>query len=355
MDPATPRSRRAVLAGALSGVAAAAASSLIRPSAVSATDHAPLVVGESNSATLPTTLTNSAMSGASLSVVASNVTGTGNAVVATARGTGTAITGTGNAGRGVTGATQTGIGVRASAITSGYGVYSTSATGIALKATSGGQTADISSTSATLPALVSKATGGTIGLVGLGGNFAPATYPDGGVGVLGDNPAAGGVGVWGRSTDGSALVGDGVTGYGVEAYGAVGVLGSGDFAGVIGDVDGATGVQGWSGTTTAPNPGVNVGIWAGADNGRTALKVQGVTRMNRSGRVSIGSTKRSINVTVPGGISSTSLGFATLQTDRLGFWVEAVVLGTTTSSITIYLNKALTTATYVSWLVIDRP
>jgi hypothetical protein len=339
MDPVTPRSRRAVLAGALGGIAAAAASSLIRPSTVSATDHSPLVVGESNTAALQTTVNNSALTGTAFSVVAA--------------GTSVAITGTGNAGRGVTGTTQTGIGVRASAVTSGYGVYATSGTGIALKATSGGQAADISSTSTTVPSLVSKATGGTIGVVGLGGNFAPATYPDGGVGVLGDNPAAGGVGVWGRSTDGSAIVGDGVTGYGLEAYGAVGVLGSGDFAGVIGDVDGATGVQGWSGTTTAPDPGVNVGVWAGADNGRTALKVQGVVRMNRSGKTTVAVGTSSKKITVPGGITATSLGFANIQASRPGFYIRGVAMGTGDSSITIYLNASATTsAITVAWVVI---
>jgi hypothetical protein len=351
MDPVTPRSRRAVLAGALGGLAAAAASSLIRPSTAAAADGGPVLLGASdNSATLNTGITN---------------TGGGTVLTSTATGSGYAIVATGNAGRGVSANTQTGSAVRASANGAGYGVYSTSTTGtgvlasstsgVALRVSSGAQAAAISSTSVSAPSLVSKATGGTIGVVGIGGNFAPAAYPGGGIGVLGDNPAAGGVGVWGRSTAGSALVGDSVTGYGVEAYGSVGVFGSGDFAGVIGDVDGSTGVQGWSGALTAPDPGVHVGVWAGAENGRTALKVQGVTRMNRSGRASIASTKSSIKVTVPGGISSTSMGFANLQTNRAGYYVQAVALGTTDSSITIYLNKALTTATYVSWLVIDRP
>jgi hypothetical protein len=342
MDPVTPRSRRAVLAGALGGIAAAVASGLIRPSTAAATDGSPLIVGVSNSATAQTALANSTPGGTAL------------ATSANSSGTGTAIAGTSNAGRGVSAATQTGTAVRATANGAGFGTWTTSTTGIALRATSGGQAVDISSTSATVPSLVSKATGGTVGVVGLGGNFAAAAYP-GGVGVLGDNPAAGGVGVWGRSAAGSAFVGDSATGYGIEAYGLVGVLGSGDLAGVIGDVDGSTGVQGWSGALTAPDPGAHVGVWAGAENGRTALKVQGVTRLNRSGRASIGSGKSSITVSVPGGISSTSLGFANLQTNRSGFYVQAVSLGTTTSSITIYLNKALATATYVSWLVIDRP
>jgi hypothetical protein len=337
MDPVTPRSRRAVLAGALSGVAAAVASSLVRPSTVGATDHSPLIVGEANTETLQTTLTNTSAGVNTLSAVAN--------------GTGTAIAGTSNAGRGLTGVTLTGIAVRAAAFGDGQGLWASSTTGIALRASGGGQGAGISSTSSSLPSLVSQSTGGKVGVVGLGANFAPAGYPDG-VGVLGDNPDVAGVGVWGRSAQGSAILGESDTGYGLEAYGAVGVYASGGAVGVIGDVDLATGVQGWTGAAVAPDSGVNVGVWAGAENGRTALKVQGVVRMSRSGRVSIGSTKSSVVVTVPGGLSSTSLGFATLQTNRAGYYVQAVGNNTTTSQITIYLNKALTTATFVSWLVI---
>jgi hypothetical protein len=376
MDPVTPRSRRAVLAGALSGVAAAVASSLVRPSMVGATDHSPLIVGEANTATLQTTLTNSTAGATTLSAVA---TGTGSAILAT-----------GLAGRGITGSTQTGIAVRAVSASTGYAVYATSAssisvlgvagsalpttafgsvgvvgfradgtgvwaasnTGTALKATSGGQGADFSSTSATLPSLVSKSTGGTVGVVGLGGSFAPAAYPDG-VGVLGDNPGASGVGVWGRSADGTAILGESNTGYALEAYGAVGVYASGGAVGVIGDVDHATGVQGWTGVAVAPASGINVGVWAGAENGRTALQTQGVVRMNRSGKTTVAVGTSTKKIIVPGGITATSLGFANIQVNRSGFYVRSVVMGTADSSITIYLNANVTTsAITVAWVVI---
>jgi hypothetical protein len=337
MDPVTPRSRRAVLAGALGGVAAAVASSLVRPSTVGAANGDPLLLGQANTETLQTTLTNTSAGVNTLSAVAN--------------GTGTAIAGTSNAGRGLTGVTLTGIAVRAAAFGAGQGLWASSTTGVALRASSGGQGAGISSTSSSLPSLVSQSTGGKIGVVGLGGNFTPGTYPDG-VGVFGENPAAAGVGLWGQSTNGTAILGTSDTGYALEAYGAVGVYASGGAVGVIGDVDQATGVQGWTGVATAPNSGANVGVWAGAENGRTALKVQGVVRMNRSGRVSMGSGTSSKKFAVPGGITSTSLGFATLQTYRSGTWVQAVVNSTADSSIIIYLNKALTTATYVSWIVI---
>src|SRR4029078_11122045 len=97
-----------------------------------------------------------------------------------------------------------------------------SAAGARRPATGGGQGADIPTPAASVPSLVSKATGGTVGVVGLGGSFTPEAYPDG-VGGLGDNPDAAGVGVWGRSTSGTALLGDSDSGYGLEGYGAVGV------------------------------------------------------------------------------------------------------------------------------------
>jgi len=349
MDPVTPRSRRAVLAGALGGVAAAAASSLFRPSSVAAADGDPLLLGQANNtATVNTALT--------------NTTSGGNVLTATATGTGTAVLGTGNAGRGVTGVTQTGVGVRAAAFGSGYGVQASSTTGtgllttstsgIALRASSGAQAADISSSSTSAPSLVSKSTGGTIGVVGLGGNFAPAAYPDG-VGVLGDNPDISGVGVWGRSSSGTGLLGDSDSGYGLEGYGSVGVYASGGSVGVLGDVDNATGVQGWSGIAVAPDSGVNVGVWAGAENGRTALQTQGVVRMNRSGKTTIAVGTSSKKITVPGGITATSLGFANIQANRSGFYIRGVGMGTADSSITIYLNASVTTsAITVAWVVL---
>lgn len=349
MDSVTPRSRRAVLAGAIGGFAAAAASSLIRPSSVAAADGDPILLGQaSNTATLNTALT--------------NTTPGGNVLTATATGTGTAVYATGNAGRGVTGITQTGVAVRAAAFGAGYGVQATSTTGtgllttstsgIALRASSGAQAADISSSSASAPSLVSKATGGTVGVVGLGGNFAPAAYPAG-VGVLGDNPDAAGVGVWGRSSNGTALLGDSDTGYGLEAYGAVGVYGSGGAVGIIGDVDHATGVQGWTGLATAPDSGNDVGVWAGAENGRIALQTQGVVKMNRSGETTVAVGTSSKKIIVPGGITTASMGFANIQANRAGFYVRGVVLATADSSITIYLNaNATTTAIPVAWVVI---
>jgi hypothetical protein len=137
----------------------------------------------------------------------------------------------------------------------------------------------------------------------------------------------------------------------VAGFGYYGVYGSGS-AGVVGDVDGGTGVQGWTGFAVAPDPLPHVGVLAGAENGRTALQVNGVAKFNRSGRASIAVGTSSKKITVPGGVSTAAFGIASLQTNRAGYYVQAVVPSASTSTITIYLNKAVTTsAISVGWIV----
>ena len=123
---------------------------------------------------------------------------------------------------------------------------------------------------------------------------------------------------WGVSAVGTGVFGDTTNGYGVAGLGYYGVYGSGA-AGVVGDVDGGTGVVGWTGVAFAPDPAVKVGVWAGAENGRTALDVHGVARFSRSGKVSFSAGQASKTITVAGGITATSLGFADdpVRQDRL--------------------------------------
>ena len=55
---------------------------------------------------------------------------------------------------------------------------------------------------------------------------------------------------------------------------------------------------------------------------------------------------------MPGEVSTAAFGIATLQTNRAGYYVQAVVPSASTSTITIYLNKAVTTsAISVGWIV----
>src|SRR4029079_6765403 len=88
----------------------------------------------------------------------------------------------------------------------------------------------------------------------------------------------------------------------------------------------------------------HVGVLAGAENGRIALQVNGVGKFNRSGRASITVGTSSKKITVPGGVTTAAFGIATLQTNRAGYYVQAVVPSASTSTITVYLNKAVTTS-----------
>lgn len=239
IDTNSPRTRRNLLAAGLGGLAATVATAIGRPNGVSAANGDPVLAGQANSATAPTSLTNA----------------------------------TGN---------QVGLGV----------------------------------TSGATDQFVSTAVEG---------------FSESGTGIAG--VTSDGMGVWG------------------EGY--WGVYGAGA-AGVVGDTDAGTGVLGWTGAAEAPLPPGKVGVFAGAENGRHALLVSGVARFSRSGRVNVGPNKSSVTVLVGGGISTNSFGFATLQTNRTGVYVQAVVPRTTDSTITIYLNKvaSTTTNTVVGWLVL---
>ena len=159
-------------------------------------------------------------------------------------------------------------------------------------------------------------------------------------------------GLLGRSASGTGVWGDSASGTGVFGSGYYGVYGTG-VAGVVGDVDNGTGVQGWTGAAFAPTPVANVAVWAGAENGRTALQVAGVAKFSRSGKVTIASGHSSVAVTVAGGITAAAFGFANLQANRSGTYVQAVVPSTVSGTITIYLNKAVTSSTACAWLVVS--
>jgi hypothetical protein len=155
------------------------------------------------------------------------------------------------------------------------------------------------------------------------------------------------VGVFGFASDGSGVFGVGPTG--VEADGHVGVYATGRYA-VVGDGGTEeTGVIGWSGEATAPPGPAGVGVYAAAETALVALSVNGRAQFSRSGRVTIPSGTTKV-VSVPG-VTAASYVIATLQTNRPGVWIQAVAPGA--GKFTIYLNKAVTGATVVGYLVIN--
>lgn len=164
-------------------------------------------------------------------------------------------------------------------------------------------------------------------LVGLTGDESNSSDDTSWTGVYGwapTNPDEGffSAGVWGDSDD-----------VGVYGFGSAGVLGDGD-VGVVGRADlGGYGVHALNFNAT--------GI---------GLRVDGKVQFSRSKKTTIGSGKSSLKVTMAG-VTSQSLVFAVLGSNRSGRYVRAVV--PTTGSFTIYLNAALTSASYVFYFVVN--
>jgi hypothetical protein len=408
VDSAAPHSRRALLAAAVGGALATLASTLGRPAAAKAANGDPVVIGQTNAATAETNIMVSSATSDGLAVAIASNGGTGTAIVAAAsdanafRASNTSHTPTiassnigalnagaalfavsgssgtvpapragvaihavqtdsivgrmailaeasgaesvgvqgSGGGTGVLGS-STAIGVHGFS-SAGPGVFGESYDGTAISAKTG---------SATLAALSAQTTGGKSAVQGFAGPGAlPAPAAETGVQGRCDG-SVNSVGVTGESIGGTGVVGASANGYGVMGLGYYGLYGSGA-AGVVGDVDAGTGVQGWTGLALAPAPVAHVGVWAGAENGRAALQVSGVARFSRSGRVSFLSGQRSKKIIVRGGITSTAFGLANLQANRTGVYVQAVVPTPSTSTITIYLNKAVTSRTIVAWFVV---
>ncbi len=200
------------------------------------------------------------------------------------------------------------------------------------------------------------------------------TNTSSGAGVVGDSTEA--VGVFGRSGDpngypGIAGISAGVVGYsgvalqpgvlgtgdiGVEASGAIGafavgapaLVGIGDGLGPPGQF--GSGVYGYSGSVSPPEPLDNIGVLARGDGTAIALKVQGRTAFSRSGRASVSSGQRSKAISVAG-LTAYNLVIVTLQTYRSGVYVAAAV--PTAGKFTVYLNKTVTGTTYFAWFIIN--
>ena len=164
------------------------------------------------------------------------------------------------------------------------------------------------------------------GIVTQGKSGLSATANDAnGYGVSAYNP--GGTAVMAQSTDGSAVYAMSSTSMGV--YGT-----SSSAQGVYGD----------------SNNGVGVYARSVAN---VALQVDGKAVFSRSGRVSIlkGKTYVDVSMAAHGGIASTALCFAHLTVYRTGVWVAAVRPNYPAGKMRIYLNKAITATTYISWIV----
>jgi hypothetical protein len=169
-------------------------------------------------------------------------------------------------------------------------------------------------------------------------------------GVYGENNALdGGYGVAGRANhqDGVGVYGDAV---GPAPGSGTGVLGVGGVLGVQGQtwssVTGAAGVEGEANNSLggvgvlARAVGSGTGLLSSAPNG-TAISATGKTHFNRSGTVTIPAGQKSAQVTVPGGVSTSTLAIATIQTQLAGLAVSSASPDPASGTITITLTKAV--------------
>jgi hypothetical protein len=188
-------------------------------------------------------------------------------------------------------------------------------------------------------------------------------------GVSGSGPQLGvdGVGLVGVHGNGQGEGGVGLSGeggqYGVYATGGeIGVYGLGLTSdGVHGEAgDGAAGVYGrnfGSGSGVRGQSAEGTGVLAQSAHG-TALRVGGKAQFTRSGKATVAGTAahpRSSVVVSGIGLSGTSMVLATPQRNVAGVFVQAAVPAAAANTITITLNKPVSAAYPVAWMVIERP
>jgi hypothetical protein len=187
---------------------------------------------------------------------------------------------------------------------------------------------------------------GTNGLTGSGTTYGVrgTVGNAGNAGMLGDGPT----GVWG--------IGQGSASTGVLGQGsAYGVHGNSTGWGAWGEGD-DRGVYGISNNEGVVGFGNNVGVRADSPN--IALRVTGKVELSRSGVATIAGTSttpKSSVVVSSVALSAKSMVLVMIQKNIAGVWVRAAVPNVAGSSVTIYLNKAVSKSVPVAWMVIERP
>jgi hypothetical protein len=272
----------------------------------------------------------------------------------------------GGSGYGVAGYSGTGAGVYGSSAsaTGVHGVTGSSAgigvlgegtlTADGVRGTSGGFGVHGSSTSPRLAGVFGESTNGGDGVLGSSaGNGVHGITTNvnaygvfgensaGGYGVYGTTSSSGRAGVWGQNTDASGA------GAGVEGDGVVGVSGNGSAVGV-------------SGTATTAS-GTGVRAIGDLFPGGVALAVLGRAQFSNAGVATVaGTTATPLSSVKVTGVTLTASSFvlAMPQTHAAGVWVVSVVPHPNTtdpakSSLTIYLNKAVTATITIGWFAIN--
>jgi len=175
---------------------------------------------------------------------------------------------------------------------------------------------------------------------------------NGASGAYGQNDGTG-YGLAGRATNGTGVFGEGLTSLRGNSLGAAdGVDGTANNS----CCSAVYGLNGGSGNGVAGRADTGTGVLA-ASTGGIALKVTGRAQFSRSGLVSIAYPNKSATVSVPGGLTASSLVFALVQ-DTTGVYVKSAVPNTSNGTVQINLNKAPGTGTnpktaHVAWFVVN--
>ena len=340
-----PRTRRRLLLGGLSGVAALVAHGLGRPDQANAGVDGDVVLGAVNTAATTTKVRNPttglpALWGAGAS--ADGVLGTSTSRIGV-EGISTSLIG-------VSGHCDSGVGVRASSIngngvealsSSGTGLFASSFDGLPIRASTPEGEAAIyalnENREVNYPAILGVTNHGGPGVMGVGGNDEDATR----VGATG--PAQ--TGVYGVFTSGFV---------GSPAPASTGVHGRSDAGrGVYGQSVTGTGVLGSAATGTAIRGSTGSGT-AGAFYARSgfALGTSGRLRFAKaSGVAAIGPGKSSVTLTPGFDVTPSSFVLLTPKAD-LGTRRLWYTTNTTSNTFTIKLSSAASATVQIGWLLL---
>jgi hypothetical protein len=295
LDTASYRSRRAILAASLGGLAAVAANAIGRPAPVSANDPNDVVLGQPNTATMTTEITNP---DGNEDVFHASSGGSGIAVAGFST-SGLAIQGVSGSNTGVTGSSETLIGVH------GYTLATT------------------------YPAVIGRSLANGPGVYGYSGGDELAPTAPVKTGVYGRaTQDAGSIGVAGQSTAGRGVQGMSESGRGVSGLATSGL-----------------GVRGFATT--------GIGLSGEASTGY-ALRTSGRVRLDKSAGIATVASGTATKVVTPGiDLTSTSAVIATLNGDAGGTTtVERVTIDVTANTFTIVLTGNATASVKVAWLVL---
>jgi hypothetical protein len=147
--------------------------------------------------------------------------------------------------------------------------------------------------------------------------------------------------------------------YGENVRDGYGVAGRSKTIAVWGDSTGTSGIgvygtnhqEGGIAIYGAANDLSGIGVYAYSAG--TALKVYGKTSFSRSGILTIPAGQSSVTTQTFIALTGDSMILATLQEDRPGTFVRAAVPSPGTSSLTIYLNRAVSQATTVAYFILN--